>query len=539
MRFGHSKAKDDAPPTASGMSREPSDSTTRPVLSGQAGLDDALLRFTDKDTFTVRDAFEGVQIFGGTGSGKTSGSGRALARAFLGAGFGGLVLTAKADELALWQDLCRDAKRENDLRVIEPGGRGRINFLEYEVRNETATTYDLVSLLLVAMQGGKQRQSRDPYWDDTLRQLLVNAIDLLSIGERRVDLPGIVGVVRGAPRSADEARWIVSGKGPQGSPIPDRLKMMETLLVRGVGHAKRDPAVRADMSETIDYWTKEFPGLDPRTRSSIASTFMSKASGLLRSPFRDLFSTDTTRGPDDVTPDATFSGAIIIVNLPLKTYGEAGRLAQVLYKTVWQRAVERRGAAASPLSPVFLWADEAQYFATEQDMLFQQTARSARCATVYLTQSLPNYYAMLGDSDASSSATDSLLGNLQTKIFHANSDPVTNEWAERVFGYTAGSSMGTGLGSGGATMNRQDTIVPVIPSIEFTKLRKGGPANGFLVEGFVFRGGRRWEGGKRHQFKHGSEWSPGESGQNALLTSFEQSSIDLQDDCTTALRGAE
>ena len=47
------------------------------------------------DTWRIKDACEGTVIFGGTGSGKTSGSGRALARSFLAAGFGGLVLCAK------------------------------------------------------------------------------------------------------------------------------------------------------------------------------------------------------------------------------------------------------------------------------------------------------------------------------------------------------------------------------------------------------------------------------------------------------------
>jgi hypothetical protein len=43
-------------------------------------LDQTLLGFSEDDPFTIRDAFEGVQIFGGIGSGKTSGSGTLCAR---------------------------------------------------------------------------------------------------------------------------------------------------------------------------------------------------------------------------------------------------------------------------------------------------------------------------------------------------------------------------------------------------------------------------------------------------------------------------
>src|SRR5688572_8333638 len=64
-------------------------------------LDTTLIKFSDSDRwshFTIRNAVEGVQIFGGIGSSKTSGSGRLLALKYLSNRFGGLVLTAKADE---------------------------------------------------------------------------------------------------------------------------------------------------------------------------------------------------------------------------------------------------------------------------------------------------------------------------------------------------------------------------------------------------------------------------------------------------------
>ena len=73
--------------------------------------------------WTVRDAVEGVQIFGGIGSGKTSGSGRMIALKYLKAGFGGLVLTVKPDEKEDWVGYARLAGREDDLIVVEPNGK--------------------------------------------------------------------------------------------------------------------------------------------------------------------------------------------------------------------------------------------------------------------------------------------------------------------------------------------------------------------------------------------------------------------------------
>ena len=72
-------------------------------MSYVADLDARLLKLSESDYFTLRDAFAGVHVFGGIGSGKTSGSGKAIAGALLRANAGGLVLCAKPDERERWQ----------------------------------------------------------------------------------------------------------------------------------------------------------------------------------------------------------------------------------------------------------------------------------------------------------------------------------------------------------------------------------------------------------------------------------------------------
>ncbi|MFN7881651.1 MAG: TraM recognition domain-containing protein, partial [bacterium] len=102
---------------------------------------------------------------------------------------------------------------------------------------------------------------------------------------------------------------------------------------------------------------------------------------------------------------------------------------------------------------VFLWADESQYFVNSFDSEFQSTCRSSRACTVYLTQSLPTYYARIGGDNPQHRA-DMLLANFVTKIFHNNADPVTNRWASDTIGrslqrrasYNEGRS--SGLSSG-------------------------------------------------------------------------------------------
>jgi hypothetical protein len=462
-----------------------------------------LLPLSERDAWTTADAYEGTIVFGGNGSGKTTGSGKDIARAFLGSGFGGLVLTVKVDEASRWHRYLHEAGRSADLIEVRPGGAGRLNFLEYEAGREglgAGLTYELVRILQTAMEGGRERgRSENPYWDDAVAQLLTNAIDLVLLANGSATLPEIMDVVRSAPLSPADAATL-GYDGPrrealrcERSSIWAEDSRCAELLTRA-WQVTRGTAKADDFRETYEFFVREWAPLDDRTRSNVLSTLMARLTGLLRSPFRQLFCGSTT-----VTPNDTFAGKVIVLNLPVKEYGEVGRFAQILFKTVWQRAVERRGSHGRP---VFLWADEAQFFVTKYDMLFQQTARSSRAAAVYLTQSVVNFRAALDAGDASN-ISDSLLGNLQTKIFHANACPLTNEYAERLFGSELQATANMSVGSGGVTGGYQRSMLPILPALKFTTLKKGGATNAKVVEGYVFQAGKVWNG---NDGKHRKNW---------------------------------
>ena len=170
-------------------------------------------------------------------------------------------------------------------------------------------------------------------------------------------------------------------------------------------------------------------------------------------------------------------------------------------KFMTQKALERR--ADMNARPVFIWADEAHYFSTAYDQIFQTTARAARACTVNLTQNYSNYLSALGGEHARP-RVDSLLGNLQTKIFHQNGDAVTNRWAAEAIGrrlqYRYGSSTSKSYGVQGYTVSTADSEQQVLEfDLEpraFTTLLKGGPQLQGVVEGIVFQSGRVWGNGR-------------------------------------------
>jgi uncharacterized membrane protein YgcG len=415
-----------------------------------SNLDTPLLRLSGADYFTLRDACQGVHVFGGIGSGKTSGSGKALATAFLRAGLGGIVLAAKPDEVELWIRYARENGRADSLLLF--GEEGGFNFLTYELaRQGMAGIGSVVECLMRVLEaarlaGASPGRQGDQFWDDATRQLLRNTIPVLYAATGTVSIPDIIRFVASAPNSVEQL---------QSQDWQDGSFMFQALAA-----AKRQPVVpigETDHMQIASYWRYEFAQLDPKTRGNIAISLSTVLDRFNRGRLRQAFCANTT-----LVPELTFHGAIIVLAMPALTWNEDGIMAQHLFKYMWQRAVLARNGLEPRHRdrPVFCWADEAQYFVNSFDAEFQSTCRSSRACTVYLTQSLPTYYARMG-GDSPQHRADMLLANFGTKVWHNNADPVTNRWAADTIGrsiqrrgsYSEGQNYGssTGMNDGGSS----------------------------------------------------------------------------------------
>lgn len=498
-----------SPPPLPGSSKNGNLEIEAPTVPRKSS-NDRLLRFNKgSDIWTIGNAFEGTQIFGATGSGKTSGSGQHIAVSMLKAGFGGLVLTVKTDECELWKKYAKLAGREPPIVFGVPSAEHpyRFNFLEYERKaNEAASdgnslTDNLVSLfsavIEVSSRSSGSQGNQDAYWKQTLKQLLRNAIDLLVYAGERLTFRSIYDVVTSAlpqlqPRSSKEyAVWLdESFRGKC-------IKILEST-------DDADPSFQ-DVALVHTYWTREYPCLAPETRSIIVSYFTSMADPFLRGILRELFSSSSPSAPQ-LNPELTHQGRVVIIDMPVKQFNEMGQFAQALYKFVWQRAAERRDPTEANQRPVFLWVDEAQFFVNSNDMLFLSTARSKQVATVYLTQNISNYYAIM-PGEKGRAETDALIGNLSTRIFHANGDSVTNQWASEMTGKTLVSRQSRSASvssqehqqasSNFSSSERDEMDYQVLP-VRFTTLKKGGPDNNLEVSGFIFQTGRVWSSGRNY-----------------------------------------
>lgn len=236
---------------------------------------------------------------GATGSGKSSGSGRAMALAMLAGGYGGLVLTAKPDEVDVWKRYCALTGRSDDLIVVRPGGPWSFNPLEHEVIRAgkgAGLCENVVAMFSAILEladrggggGGGASGGRDDegYWWRALKQLIRNFTELLIQGTGTVSFDDLYRVVISAPTSPEQkasAEW--------------QERSICFRMLKNADRREKTAAKKRDLELVADYILVEFPALSEKTRSIIVSTFTSMIDVMQRSPLRELFGQQSTFSP--------------------------------------------------------------------------------------------------------------------------------------------------------------------------------------------------------------------------------------------------
>lgn len=478
-----------------------------------------LLRVGTFDRWLLKDACEGTCILGGMGSGKSSGSGKAILRAFLRAGFGGLVLCAKSNEA---RNIYKEAKacgRGNSVIIFDASGKHRFNFLDYTAATLARDGFEqnlavalqeaaiaLNTLKNTAGTGGGGNE----FFYSYSSLMLTNALPLLKKAMGRLRLKELQRFIDSAPRAIEEAR---SETWQKESFCSEVLMKCAHMADQGDKQAERY------FEEHADFWLDQFASVGDRTRGSVVATLSTTINGLMTGKIADLFSTDTT-----LVPELTQEGAIIVLDMSAHEFGEVGIVAQQIFKVLWMKSIQQRPMSPT-MRPNFLWADEAQTFFSEADAAFLAVCREYRACPVYLTQDVPTFRAALGGDNAENRGNQ-VLAKFQTRIFHANTDPVTNSFASETIGqvrryrvnWSQSGSLNSGVsgnageretGSGGgdgksrswsrSIDSYEDADVP--PEYFGNELRNGGKPNRYQVDAIMVRSAARFFATRRNRIK--------------------------------------
>ena len=309
-------------------------------------LNFSLVRFSNdsKDIWTLQDAVNGVQIFGGIGSGKSSGSGKTIAHAFLKANYGGLILTSKVSETIRWLEYGKKRNRLKDIIVFAE----RYALKEYKEKYpelDTTPQYfnpityentrpkeqgggktkNIVDLFLSIIRMGNRisgsggGSSSDPFWDLALERLMTAAINLLKFALKgdegnpnnpsekfALNVTNLAKIVRHAPKQEEKKEENQDKK---------QINAEEEFIWDCMGYAKEyinqkeqkilslsplDDAYRDFIGEkeaynlAINYFLYDFRVMPKDTRGSIAETFYAFANPFMSGLLSDYFSKETT-----------------------------------------------------------------------------------------------------------------------------------------------------------------------------------------------------------------------------------------------------
>lgn len=467
-------------------------------------LDRVLLYWDQSNPFTVRDLLSGgVAIFGRTGSGKTSSSGKAIARSLVHLpGSGGLIIAAKpGEDRAMWQRIFRDAGREQDLLVFAPDSPLRFNFLDYEMRHGGHTrniTRTLTTIGETLRSGSKESREDGGFWSREQERVIFNAVEVVKLATGRVTAPDLHRFISGAAMS------------PQHFSSEEWLGGFHNRCLKAAWEMPKSTIAQHDFELAKEFWLGEFPNMADKTRSSVLVGVMGILHAFNTGMVRELVSTHSNVSPDDL-----FTGTFIMIDMPVSEWSDIGKFIIGGWKYLVQKAILSR-VSGPDTNVVAVWADEAQTTVTSFDQHFLAQCRSHHGCMVYLSQSLPGYISAIGGEHAKSSV-ESLMAGFSTKVFHALGDLETAQMASALVGrslqtFTGGSMtpsegvyddlMGQSRYSGNFSQSFESTLQI---NAFLHGLRTGGAANNFLCDAYVLRSGE-----------------PFANGENHLLTSFSQ-----------------
>ena len=450
---------------------------------GKVNILDEVILNIEGNLWTVRDACTGVMVFGMTGSGKSSGPLHKIANKFLTLNFGGVVFCAKPDECDTWIKYAKEAHREDDLLFLS---KLTFNYLDHESRRSGrggGQIENLVNLYLEIVNMGKDKRNsgggNDEYWNNAVKQLLRNTMTILQMAGESINIENIY-------------RMVISAPSANGNTAEESSYCTDLMALSIPEHLRQTPEF--EIART--FFLEEFAHLDERTRSNTVSSFSVTADSMQRGELARCFSApESTLHLEDIYRNHK----ILIVDYDQKSWGKMGQYAAGIIKYCFEMMIERReDISNNDAPPVFLWADECQFFSLDYDQKFQTTARSSRTLTVYATQNLGNLYDGYGKEKASS-----LLGNLGTKFFCQNGEFETNEWASKSIGQeiilrknkTYGDSKSSSMKgddnkslsfSEGYSEQKDYRVDPA----DFSTLQTGGP-RGQCKVGFIF-----WQSGR-------------------------------------------
>lgn len=458
-----------------------------------------ILRWNPNEPVLLSDILCGVQAWGVTGGGKSSGIVTTMAKAFFSHGFGVFCMTVKPEEPQFYYSLAKEAGREQDVIFLGPSHPTTFNFLREAARGGAGMVPNLVTVLTCASKlalGGQEQGDRESggFWQKMDQRLIASVAELLILAGQPVTTMNMERVVLTLPTCRAD---VADPMWKSGSFMYECLSDADARALT--------PDDREDLVRLAGFFLVSMAELADKTRGTVQTSVSSTLDMFNGRVARRLLS----------APEPNFDfemlqrGKILIVDMPCMTHGTTARLIQTVLKHSFQMCQNRRDVGANP-RPVGLICDESQMLVDlEHDAKFLTTARSTRTGVCLATQSLSNYLSEHG-GDEVEPRVHAMISNLVCQVFNQTTDTKTVSYAQELLGKRTQLLMNastqqqqenwadTALGLAGpsaASAGFSEHLDHIIQADDLHDLAKGGPPD-FTVEALVYSGGKSFQSTK-------------------------------------------
>jgi hypothetical protein len=435
-------------------------------------LDRVILRLSDVDVLTFRALVCGLFVCGGLGSGKSSTILFQLAMSMLlfdpkkhwrPAGL--LVLCVKPNEASRWVEFARLAHRSADVILFNSASGLSFDFLQY-MRSYGAHNETIVETFTDVMAVGKvyQPSSGEQYFENAVQELLRAALTVITCANEPLSLVILHQLISSLPAEGqiNSPEWQTS----------ECSRIIDVVLKR---NSELTTSQKDDLDIAVVHLLQKWGALDDRTRSNIESTWSGLSSRFLYDPLRSMFCS----GRFDFTPEQiTHENKILIVDLSVLAHGrQTARAAQILIKTVFQRSWMRHVYKRGCCNGAAIFEDEFSFLLSRNsDPYFHMVCRDFGVAPIVAVQNICSMAAEEFGEQSPGSKTHGFLGLFGTKVFMANSEHFSNQYASDLIGKefryldSWSASQGEHHQHTGISGNKQ--LVHIVEPIEFTRLMK-------------------------------------------------------------------
>ena len=355
--------------------------------------------------------FQNFLITGTIGSGKTSSAMYPFTKQIMeynhnnpNKKIGMLILDVKGNYYKQIKEYSRVYNLEDDLIIIELNSNIFYNPLHKPHLKPQVLANRLKTILLLFSENNSES-----YWLDKAEQILCECIKLC-----RLYNDNYVTFI--------ELHKLVTNP----SYYKEKIQILKNLFIS----SKLSYSQIYELNSSLDFFQKEFEGLDPRTKNILISE-ITRITNIFVSDY-DVISTFcppkeklTFSGFDEVIR----SGKIVVLNMNISEYSMLSRIIATYLKLDFQTEIMTNLSNGISKTTTFI-CDEYDKYASKTDGEFFSLSREAKCINIVSTQSYSSLKFALKDD----SSVKVIIQNLINKIWFRTDDIYTIEEAQKQLG---------------------------------------------------------------------------------------------------------